>query len=118
MGLFENIIHTHNTLREHDLLELLLHLLSVTNGNHHLFIIIIGGRNLSGHPVIHFPNEAFPKLQQCTTGDLLLLLKSYVKIAGPKVAILVDMRTRWTESDIIKVITSFDELQVENDLQH
>ena len=74
----------------------------------------LGGRNLDGHPIIYFPSDTLQELQQCAKGDLLLLLQYYAKIASPKIAILVDMRTKWTESDIIKVITEFDELQVTN----
>lgn len=74
--------------------------------------IIVGGRCLDGHPIISFPPDSLHELQRCLTGDLLLLLRYYVAIAGPKVTIIVDMREKWTGTEIIKTIIAFDELQV------
>ena len=71
-----------------------------------------GGFNLEGHPIVSFPPECTPDFEQYSAGDLLHLLQYYVRIAGLKISVLLNMREKWTESGITKVITVFDELQV------
>ena len=76
------------------------------------FFFFSGGFNLEGHPIVSFPPECTPDFEQYSAGDLLHLLQYYVRIAGLKISVLLNMREKWTESGITKVITVFDELQV------
>ena len=77
-----------------------------------LRLFILGGVNIEGHPLIAFPPECTIGLLQSSAGALLKLLQYYVRMAGPKISVLLNMRDMWTESGIVKIITVFDELQV------
>ena len=77
-----------------------------------LRLFILGGVNIEGHPLVSFPPECTIGLLQSSAGSLLKLLQYYVRIAGPKISVLLSMRDKWTESGIVKIITVFDELQV------